>query len=197
IFRKDRAGRLTFGNQSFCEELRTTPEAILGKTDLDYYPPWLADKHMHDDQQVIQTGEVFEDIEEQSRADVEKSYVQVLKVPLHDSRGQVVGMQGVFWDITARKKAEMELGRTAAEFRVARRIQQKLFPTVTPRITGLDIGGATFGFDIGGASYPAEAIGGDYYDFLSLRDGSLGVAIGDVSGHGVGPALLMAELRAY
>ncbi len=106
-------------------------------------------------------------------------------------------MQGIFWDVTDRKKAEEELARSAAEFRVARRIQQKLFPTTTPQVAGLDIGSATYAFDIGGASYPAEAIGGDYYDYLPLSDGSLGIAIGDVSGHGIGPALLMAEVRAY
>ncbi len=106
-------------------------------------------------------------------------------------------MQGIFWDITDRKRDEEELARTAAEFHVARRIQQKLFPTATPQVAGMDIGGASFGFDISGASYPAEAIGGDYYDYLALRDGCLGIAIGDVSGHGVGPALLMAEVRAY
>ncbi len=60
----------------------------------------------------------------------------------------------------------------------------------------MEIGVARFGIDAGGASYPAEAIGGDYYDFIALLDGSLGVAIGDVSGHGVGPALFMAEARA-
>jgi serine phosphatase RsbU (regulator of sigma subunit) len=106
-------------------------------------------------------------------------------------------VQGLFWDITARKQAEEDLARTAAEFRVARRIQQRLFPTQTPRLPGLDIGSATYGFDIGGASYPAEAIGGDYYDYVGLADGSLGIAVGDVSGHGIGPALLMAEARAY
>jgi phosphoserine phosphatase RsbU/P len=52
-------------------------------------------------------------------------------------------------------------------------------------------------FDVSGASYPAEATGGDYFDYVPMRDGGLGVVIGDVSGHGFGPALLMAELRAY
>ena len=54
----------------------------------------------------------------------------------------------------------------------------------TPQIAGMDIGSATFGFDIGGASDPGEAIGCDFYDYLPLLDGSLGVAIGDVSGPG-------------
>ncbi len=105
-------------------------------------------------------------------------------------------MQGIFWDITARMRAEGELARTQAEFSVARTIQQRLFPSSTPQVAGLEIAAASFGFDIGGASYPAEAIGGDYYDFIPLADGTLGIAIGDVSGHGIGPALLMAETRA-
>jgi serine phosphatase RsbU (regulator of sigma subunit) len=74
------------------------------------------------------------------------------------------------------------------EIRLARQIQQKLFPPAPlPRA----------GLEISGASYPAEATGGDYFDYVPMGDGSLGVVIGDVSGHGFGPALLMAELRAY
>jgi PAS domain S-box-containing protein len=197
LFRKDRQGRFAFANQPFCAELKRSLADILGKTDRDFYPAELAQKYMSDDRRVIETGELFEDIEEHRNADGGKSYVRVLKAPLRDSRAEVIGMQGIFWDISDRKRAEEELARAAAEFRVARRIQQKLFPTSTPQIAGMDIGSATFGFDIGGASYPAEAIGGDYYDYLPLLDGSLGVAIGDVSGHGIGPALMMAEVRAY
>ncbi|HWG41516.1 MAG TPA: SpoIIE family protein phosphatase [Gemmataceae bacterium] len=197
LFRKDRHGRIAFANQTFCSELKRPLEEIVGKTDLDLYPPELAEKYMCDDQRVIEAGEVFEDIEEHPGDETGKSYVRILKAPLYDSRQEVIGMQGIFWDITDRKRAEEELARTAAEFRIARSIQQKLFPTTTPEVAGMDIGSATYGFDIGGASYPAEAIGGDYYDYLPLMDGSLGVAIGDVSGHGIGPALLMAEVRAY
>jgi sigma-B regulation protein RsbU (phosphoserine phosphatase) len=197
LFRKDREGRFAFANRPFCAELKRPLADIVGKTDRDLYPAELADKYMCDDQRVIETGETLEDIEEHPSDDGSKSYVRILKAPLRDSRQEVIGMQGVFWDITDRKRAEEELARAAAEFRVARRIQQKLFPTTTPEVAGMDIGSATFGFDIGGASYPAEAIGGDYYDYLPLLDGSLGVAIGDVSGHGIGPALLMAEVRAY
>jgi sigma-B regulation protein RsbU (phosphoserine phosphatase) len=72
------------------------------------------------------------------------------------------------------------------ELRIARAIQQKLFPA-SPRLHG---------FDLGGASYPAQATGGDYFDFIPVG-GHLGIVIGDVSGHGFGPALLMASTRAY
>jgi sigma-B regulation protein RsbU (phosphoserine phosphatase) len=196
IFRKDLNGRFTFANQAFCSTLRRPLSFILGKTDLAFYPGELAQKYIYDDRQVMETREVLEAIEEHQRPEGERTYVRVLKAPVYDSRGEVVGMQAIFWDITARMRAEGELARTEVEFRVARRIQQKLFPNTIPRVPGMDIGVATYGFDIGGASFPAEAIGGDYYDFIALGDGSLGIAIGDVSGHGVGPALLMAEARA-
>src|SRR5262249_3409302 len=86
-----------------------------------------------------------------------------------------------------RQHTEAVLRATEAEFRVARGIQQLLFPRTAPAVVG---------FDIGGASYPTEATGGDYFDYIPLCDGTLAVAIGDVSGHGLGPALLVASLRA-
>ena len=86
-------------------------------------------------------------------------------------------------DVTHRRQAEQH----ASELRLAQRIQQRLFPPL-PRPAG---------YDIGAGSYPATATGGDYFDFLTLGDGGLGIVIGDVSGHGFGPALLMAEVHAY
>lgn len=91
-------------------------------------------------------------------------------------------------DVSERKKAEEELRENEEQFRVARDIQQRLFPKAPPALPG---------FDIGGASYPAEATGGDYFDFLPMLNGGWGIVVGDVTGHGVGPALLMAETRAY
>ena len=87
-----------------------------------------------------------------------------------------------------RKRAEAELRINQEQFRVAREIQQRLFPKTSPQSRV---------FDIAGASYPAEATGGDYFDYLSMADGCLGIVVADVTGHGVGPALLMAETRAY
>lgn len=95
---------------------------------------------------------------------------------------------GFVRDITERKRAERELRENQEQFRVAREIQQRLFPKNAPALTG---------FDIGGASYPTEATGGDYFDYLPMLNGRLGIVVGDVTGHGVGPAMLMAETRAY
>jgi serine phosphatase RsbU (regulator of sigma subunit) len=91
-------------------------------------------------------------------------------------------------DVTERKQTEQELRENEEQFRVAREIQQHLFPKSAPVLPG---------FDIAGVSHAAEATGGDYFDYLTLLNDRLGVAIGDVTGHGIGPALLMAETRAY
>ena len=74
------------------------------------------------------------------------------------------------------------------EVHTARSIQQKLFPAAAPALAG---------FDIFGMSHPAEDMGGDYFDYLPLPAESCAIAIGDVCGHGMGPALLMATTRAY
>jgi phosphoserine phosphatase RsbU/P len=95
---------------------------------------------------------------------------------------------GFIRDVSERKKAEQELQQNQEQFRVAREIQQTLFPKVAPAVPG---------YDIAGASYPAEATGGDYFDYLPMLETRVGIVVGDVTGHGVGPALLMAEARAY
>ena len=91
-------------------------------------------------------------------------------------------------DVTERLKSQAAIRDSAEEFRVAREIQQHLFPKQPPIIDG---------FDIAGASSPAAATGGDYFDYLKTTDGQLVLAVADVSGHGAGPAMLMAETRAY
>lgn len=91
-------------------------------------------------------------------------------------------------DITERKNTERELLANQEQFRIAHDIQQRLFPKTAPQLAG---------FDIAGASYPAEAAGGDYFDYLQMLKDCSGIVVGDVTGHGIGPALLMAETRAY
>lgn len=73
------------------------------------------------------------------------------------------------------------------EIEIAREVQERLFPQRLPEIAGLRYFGQC---------RTALGVGGDYYDFLALPDGKLGVALGDVSGKGIAAALTMASLQA-
>lgn len=77
--------------------------------------------------------------------------------------------------------------RMAAELEEARKIQTSLFPQRTPEIPG---------FEVTGLCLPCTEVGGDWYDFIPLQDGRLGLVVGDVSGKGMGAALLMSSSRS-
>lgn len=85
----------------------------------------------------------------------------------------------------AREAAERE--RIHREIEIAREVQERLFPQRIPAVAGVDLAGHC---------RPAQSVGGDYYDFMELEGGCLGLAVGDVSGKGISAALLMASLRA-
>ena len=106
VFRKDMQGRFTFANRLFCDTLSAAPEAVIGKTDFDFYKHDLAEKYRQDDKQVLSGGQVLETVEEHQKPDGSKLYVQVLKTPVRDGKGRLVGTQAMFWDVTARRRAE-------------------------------------------------------------------------------------------
>jgi PAS domain S-box-containing protein len=113
ILRKDHAGRLVFCNQNFCRLSGISLDQLLGKTDAELYSPELARKYREDDQRVMQTGQSMEFVEE-NIAGQDSRFMQVVKSPVRDAAGQVVGIQAIFWDITERKRAEDGLRHLAA-----------------------------------------------------------------------------------
>ncbi|MFH1741401.1 MAG: PAS domain S-box protein [bacterium] len=117
IYRKDLNGRFTFVNKKFCETSGKSLDAVIGKTDFDFYPMELAGKYRRDDQWVIKTGEILEMVEEHQPPDGDKIYVQVVKMRLCDSAGKTIGTQGIFWDISKRMRTEEALRESAQRFR--------------------------------------------------------------------------------
>jgi PAS domain S-box-containing protein len=117
VFRKDMEGRITFANQRYCENLGIPYHQLLGKTDFDLFPQELARKYRSDDQQVVETGRPWEDIEQHQKTDGQISYVHVLKAPVKNADGAIVGTQGMFWDVTPRFQAEQARKRSDARFR--------------------------------------------------------------------------------
>ncbi len=119
VLRKDREGRFTFANQRFCRLLGKTPAEIQGRTDFDFFPRELAEKYRQDDQRVMQERLELEEVEENVLPNGERIFVQVVKAPLVNAAGDVVGVQGIFWDITERKRAEQKREKLIGELKAA------------------------------------------------------------------------------
>lgn len=110
-------------------------------------------------------------------------HVEETITPIIDESGNTSHLVAIIKDITE----VLNLQEREVQLRLARQIQQKFYrpaPTVP-------------GFDVAAAAYPAYETSGDYFDFIPLPHNRLGIAVGDVEGHGFGSALVMALTRAY
>jgi len=125
VLQKDLDGRFIFANREYSEFTGHVVEDILGKTDFDLSPPDVAEKFREDDRKVAESGKQFRDIEVNT-TDGNTSWVEVIKSPIRDAQGQVVGTQAIFWDVTERqmaveallkaKEAAEEANRAKSEF---------------------------------------------------------------------------------
>lgn len=104
--------------------------------------------------------------------------------PIKESTGNTTHFVSVLKDITAlRRQQEQEF-----QLRLARQVQQRFYAGAAISVAG---------FEIATAAYPAAETGGDYLDLFSSPNGNICIGIGDVSGHGLASALVMALTRAY
>jgi sigma-B regulation protein RsbU (phosphoserine phosphatase) len=99
----------------------------------------------------------------------------------------VASQAAIFVDKAVLSKALREKRRIEEELRIARQVQLSLLPAESPKIDGLDLHGINI---------PSYKIGGDYFDFIPIVDGHLGIAVADVAGKGVPASLIMASFRA-
>ncbi|HUA38570.1 MAG TPA: SpoIIE family protein phosphatase [Candidatus Sulfopaludibacter sp.] len=213
VFRKDLQGRFTFANQQYCKHYKCKLEDILGKTDFDFFPKELAEKYQRDDRRVIETGQTYEIIEEHQPLGQEKTIVQVVKTPLYGADGSIIGLQGIFWDITAQKMAEEQIRRANAELarsreelrtknllmeenlHMAREIQFAMLPQQYPAFPA-GVPAEQSAFQFVHRYQPAETVSGDFFNVSALSEDEAAVFICDVTGHGMRAALVTAMIRA-
>jgi sigma-B regulation protein RsbU (phosphoserine phosphatase) len=213
VFRKDLLGRFTFANQQYCNHYHCKQEDILGKTDFDFFPNELAEKYQRDDQQVMQSGQTYEITEEHHPLGQQKTIVRVVKTPLYGANGTIIGLQGIFWDITEQQLAEerirqanTELARSREELRaknqlmeenlrMAHEIQAAILPQQYP-VFPHDATPEQSAFLFVHRYQAAQSVSGDFFSVTPLSDSEVGVFICDVAGHGVRAALVTAMIRA-
>jgi sigma-B regulation protein RsbU (phosphoserine phosphatase) len=172
--------RIVEVNDSYCRMLGYRREEILGKTTLDLasdeFRQFIAGSR---DRRLAQDYRKFEGM--LIAKDGRRVPVLIHGNTLRDDDGEKIGNAAFIVDLTDQKKA-LEL---------AGKVQRSLIPTRPPSVPGLDLAGRTDS---------CHEVGGDYFDFLYGPDfpaGSLRVAVGDISGHGVDAALLMTTARAF
>src|SRR5258708_23098562 len=114
IHRKNTEGRFIFANKHFCEYKGKELEEILGKTNFEIDPPELAQEYREIDELLMKTRQPFEAEEARIDPDGQRRWVHIIKMPVLDHAGTVIGTQGMFWDVTASKQVEENL-QTAKE----------------------------------------------------------------------------------
>jgi PAS domain S-box-containing protein len=137
IFRKNRQGQYTFLNARFANTLQKPIDEIIGKTDHDLYRTDFAEKFLADDERVISEQTISEQVVEYPSAEGHERRIHLIKVPLFNLNGEVVGVQGTFWDITERWQAEQETQRVHRE-------TEEVLSSLSAILIGVDTQGKIF-----------------------------------------------------
>lgn len=109
-------------NENLAKDFNITPNEIAGKTDYDFFPEDLAEKYRADDERIIQSGGI-EELEEKYLFEGQDRIIQTVKTAVKDDTGNVVGVLGIFWDITEQRRLEKERIGLEAQLRQAQKME--------------------------------------------------------------------------
>ena len=180
----DRSGLIQYVNPAFEQTTGYTRDEVLGRN------PSLLKSGLHDEAfyrkmwGIINSGSTFRATISNRKRCGDIYFAEQTITPMRDASGNITHFVSVVKDVTEQRKLQAQ----ELQMQLARAVQQKLLGAPPPLVAG---------FDLAGAAFPADATGGDYFDFVPLPEGCIGITIGDVCGHGIGTALLMTELRAF
>ncbi len=180
----NRKGTIEYINPAFEQTTGYSQAEALGQT------PRFLKSGLHDAAfykelwNTVASGKVFRATISNRKKSGEIYFAEQTITPIRDSAGNITHFVSVIKDVTELRKLQEQ----QAQMSLARSVQQQFYMVSPPQVDGLDIAGAAF---------PADETGGDYFDFVPLPGGRIGIVIGDISGHGIGSALLMVELRAW
>ncbi|NCA10948.1 response regulator [bacterium] len=132
---------------------------------------------------VVLTGMEVEDLGLQAVAEGAEDYLGKCQITGHLlARALRYAMER-----SQRRRSDEALEAAREQLRIAHQIQQRILPKGDPQLSGLDLSGGM---------YPASEVGADYFDYLPMTGDRLGILVGDVMGHGLGPALLASASAA-
>jgi phosphoserine phosphatase RsbU/P len=214
VYFKDLQGRFIRASRAVAEYMDVAnPQDLIGKSDFDFWSEQTAKDTYADEQRIIQTGQpMVGKIERLIHPDGRVTYDYSTKLPLRNSKGEIIGICGINKDFTAIKKMEDTLAeernrlrittaelearnsQLEADLRMAREVQLALLPRDYPKLTHFGSSGySTLSF--AHCYRPAAAVGGDFFDIFPLSSNRAGVFICDVMGHGLRAALVTAIIR--
>jgi PAS domain S-box-containing protein len=112
VFVKDRQSRYLFVNECYARDLGLPPEEAVGKDDYEFFSPDLAGKYQADDRRIMESGQ-SEELEEQYLQGGQRVWIQITKAPVRGPDGAVIGVFGIFRDISEKREAQIDLRRHA------------------------------------------------------------------------------------
>jgi PAS domain S-box-containing protein len=126
IFIKDRQSRFVVVNKMVAGVMGTKPEALIGKTDFDFYTPDLAQRYYEDEQAIMKAGEAKINYEEPHLDENgNRIILSTSKVPLMSNNGQVMGIVGIGRDITRLKRIEVQLRKKTEDLQETNRLLEQ------------------------------------------------------------------------
>lgn len=184
VFITDRKGTIEYVNPAFETITGFPPNEALGSNPRILKSGVQDHQYYHELWSAITNGRVFRDTTVNRRKCGRLFHAEQTITPMTDEGGNITHFVSVLKDMTERRKIQEQ----ETEMKIASGIQRRLYPRSSPCLPG---------YDLSGAAFSADATCGDYFDFLSISDDKLGIVVADVCGHGIGPAIVMAETRAY